>query len=233
MNARFENRATAGRELAISLGGYAGGTDLLVVGLDPGGVTAAGEVAEALAAELDVMVVRSILAPSTGAPPASHDMGVGIGAVAPLGARTLDQEVIAALGLSQAMVYRASNLAQLELEAREEEYRRQRPPADIEGRRVIVVDDSVTSGLRMQAAIRAIRQQRPRTLVVAAPVVTRRAEQFLDWAVDDLVTLETVVDPRSVAACYGDFPLAPDTEQGRHPGTQKRHPLTAASRSVR
>lgn len=160
--AGFADRRDAGRALAAALGRLRGTPDLLVLGLPRGGVPVAAEVAGSLGAELDVFVVRKLGLPA--------QPELAMGAIASGGIRVLNEDVVAEAGVPPEVVDEVTRREDAELRARERRYRGDRPPARIEGRTVVLVDDGLATGATMRAAVDAVRTQRPAELVVAVPV---------------------------------------------------------------
>ena len=159
---RFADRREAGRLLAAQLHSYAGRSDVVVLGLPRGGIPVAREVANALAAPLDVFIVRKL-----GVPTQSE---LAMGAIARGGHRVLNPAVIQMFGISKEVLEEVTRREQLELERREQTYRHGRPAVDLGGRHVILVDDGLATGSTMRAAVTVIRDLRPARVIVAVPV---------------------------------------------------------------
>src|SRR5207248_6634021 len=157
----FRDRADAGRTLATMFMGYAGRPDLLVLALPRGGVPVAYEVAGALSAPLDVFVVRKLGVPGY--------EELAMGAVATGGARVLNDQIVQRLGIPQSIIDAVAAREQQELARRERLYRGGRPPPDVRGRTVILVDDGLATGATMRAAVMALPKLRPARIVVAVP----------------------------------------------------------------
>src|SRR5512141_2699242 len=134
----FSNRIEAGQALAARLGAYIGRDDVVVLGLPRGGVPVAFEVAKALGAPLDVFVVRKLGVPG--------HAELAMGALASGGALVLNEDVIGALGIEPEAIERVARFERAELARRERLYRGERPPPDVRGRVVILVDDGVATG---------------------------------------------------------------------------------------
>ncbi len=134
----FQDRFEAGRFLASRLRHLANRPDVVVLALPRGGVPVGYEVAKALNAPLDVFVVRKLGVP--GQPE------LAMGAIASGGARVLNEQVVRALGIPEHAIDAIATQEQRELERREREYRDGRPPIDVEGRTVILVDDGLATG---------------------------------------------------------------------------------------
>lgn len=200
----FKDRRDAGRCVAARLASYAGTPDLLVLGLPRGGVVVAFEVAMALAAPLDVFLVRKIGFP--GQPE------LAVGAIASGGVRVLNRSLMEQTGITPAELAPAIHEAMAELARRERRYRAGRGPLAVRGRTVILIDDGLATGSTMQAAIAALRQQAPRRLVVAVPIAPAETCEALAREVDEIVCAITPVPFTAVGAWYRDFSQTTDEE---------------------
>lgn len=219
MPTRFDDRVDAGRRLAEALKHYAG-QDVVVVGLPRGGVPVGYEVARALDVPLDVYVVRKLGAPG-------HPE-LGMGAVGPGGARVLNEDVVRSVGATRADVERATRQKSAEVEERLRRFRGDLPPLDVRGRVVIVVDDGVATGGTARVALRTLRQQGPRRLVLAVPVGARESLEVLRGEVDELVALEAPPHFMAVGYWYRDFRATTDEEVARILQlAHRQHPLDA------
>jgi predicted phosphoribosyltransferase len=204
MRSGFADRAAAGRSLASRLWDYSGRPGLLVLALPRGGVPVACQVARALRAELDVLVVRKLGVPG-------HEE-LAMGAIASGGARVLNQDVIEALKLRPEEIEKVAARELAELERREKTYRGDRAPPQVAGRTVILVDDGLATGASMRAAAKALRQLDPAEIIVAVPVAPAGAErQFTDVA-DHFVAVEQPRHFSAVGAWYQSFDQTSDAE---------------------
>jgi putative phosphoribosyl transferase len=204
MSPRFRDRFDAGRCLATWLASYAGRPDVVILALPRGGVPVGYEVARLLHAPLDVMLVRKLGVPG-------HEE-LAMGAIASGGVRVISTEVVRALGIPERVIATAAAHEQRELERRERAYRGDRPPADIRGRTVILVDDGLATGSTMRAALSAIQTQNPKHLVVAAPVAAAETREALREEVDEVVCAFTPEPFLAVGQWYQDFSQFTDQE---------------------
>ena len=217
---RFADRRHAGAVLARHLDMYRGRSDLVVLALPRGGVPVAFEVASALKAPLDVLVVRKLGAPG-------HPE-FAIGAITGGGVKVLDEDFIAANRIPALVLDAIVQREQAEVVRRERAYRANRPPLTIAGRVVIVVDDGLATGSTMRAAVLALRQQRPAGVVVAVPVGSRQACDALNEVADQVICPLTPEPFSAVGLWYADFSETTDEEVRsllRKPttaGTEKR-----------
>lgn len=201
------NRTEAGRLLAAEIKHYEGHPGLVVVGLPRGGVPVAFEVACALRAPLDVLVVRKLGLPG--------EKELAIGAIATGGVRVLDEALIRSFGIPRRLIEEITAEERLILDRRERLYRAGRPPLDLLHRTVIVVDDGVAMGATMRAAVKAVRQQKPDRVIVAAPVVSIPARKLLLTEADEVFCLATPEPFYAVGAWYEDFSQVSDEEVRR------------------
>lgn len=201
----FADRADAGRRLAERLRPYAR-EDPVVVALPRGGVVVAYEVATVLDAPLDILVVRKLGAP--------HQAELGIGAVvdAESPTVTLYDELVRRLGVSREHIDREVREQVDEIRRRELEYRGDRPPVDVRGRTVILVDDGIATGSSVRAALRALRARGPAKVVLAVPVAAPESLDSVRPEADEVVSLAAPPWFRAVGQFYRDFDQTTDEE---------------------
>lgn len=205
MNAlKFSNRSEAGRVLAGELQRYAGRNDVLVLALPRGGVPVGYEVARALAAPLDVFLVRKLGVPG-------HEE-YAMGAIAEGGAMVLSREVIEELRISQPALEATVQRERAELERRGQLYRKERAALGVRGKTVILVDDGLATGSSMRAAISALRNLQPARTVVAVPVAARETCDALRAEADEVVCVRTPEPFYAVGLWYVDFSQTADDE---------------------
>jgi len=201
---RLADRADAGRQLAERLGGYAGRDDVIVLGLPRGGVPVAAEVARALGARLDVFLVRKLGVPGR--------EELAFGAIALGGARVLNPDVVAALGIGEETIESVARREQAELERRADAYRGSTEPPDVRGRTAILVDDGLATGASMRAAVEGVRALGPERVVVAVPAAARETCAQLAKHVDEVVCLLTPEPFFAVGMWYRDFSETSDDD---------------------
>jgi len=198
----FEDRRDAGRRLAARLARYRS-DDLVVLGVQPGGMVVGREVARALHAPLDVVVVRKLRAPRAG--PA---IGAIAGGTVP--EVVLDQGVITTLRVSADYVHDELQTQLREIRLREALLREGRRALPLADRTVIVVDDAVVTGATVRPSLAAIRRNGPRQLVLAVPVAPADVVLALRSLADRVVCLSTPQRFEGVRAFYHDFEGVPD-----------------------
>src|SRR5438445_2816572 len=159
----FHNRTHAGRVLAGRLSAYAGRPNVLVLGLPRGGVPVAYEVATELGAPLDVFLVRKLGVPG-------HEE-LAMGAIASGGVVVVNDDVVRGFRIPPEVIQRVAGEEGRELLRREQAYRGERPPPDLTGKVVILVDDGLATGSSMLAAVNAVGRQRASQIVVAVRAV--------------------------------------------------------------
>jgi putative phosphoribosyl transferase len=200
----FRDRAHAGQLLAQRLQHYADREGTLVLALPRGGAAVGDEIARALRAPLDVLIVRKLGVPGR--------EELAMGAIALGGVQVLDEALINALGLSKAEVARVIAQEQVELSRREHVFRADRPFPALKGRAVILVDDGIATGATMAAAAHAVRSQALAHLCIAAPIAAPQALPRLQALADEIVVLLRPMTLRGIGAWYEDFSQLSDEE---------------------
>jgi predicted phosphoribosyltransferase len=202
--ARFRDRYEAGQRLAVALKHYAGRPNLLVLALPRGGVPVAYEVARALHAPLDVMLVRKLGVPG-------HEE-FAMGAIASGGIRVISHDVVRALGIPDGTLATIVAEEEHELSRRERAYRGDRPPPQVPGKTVILIDDGLATGSTMRAAVAALKAQRPERLVIAVPVAAPETCEAMRGEVDEVVCALAPEPFMAVGQWYQDFSQITDDE---------------------
>lgn len=204
MKTPFLNRTEAGQVLAENLSSYANRDDVLVLALPRGGVPVAAEVAKKLNAPLDVFVVRKLGLPG-------HPE-LAMGAIASGGVRVFNGEVVNALRISDEVIDAVSGEELIELQRREKAYRADRPPLDVEGKIVIVVDDGIATGSTMLAAVSALRQLNAARIIIAAPVIAASTCPDMQRVADEVTAVIIPERFYAVGQWYEDFSQTSDDE---------------------
>jgi putative phosphoribosyl transferase len=200
----FKDRTDAGQQLAAQLQHFAQRDDVIVLGLPRGGVVVASEVARALRAPLDVLLVRKLGVPG--------QRELAMGAIASGGARVLNHDVISLLDIPANVLEAITARELVELERRERVFRGQRPPPLVHERTVILVDDGIATGATMRAAIRVLRTQHARHIISAVPVAAQEICDELRAEVDELVCLLNPEPFYAIGYWYLDFTQVGDSE---------------------
>jgi len=200
----FNDRTDAGSQLIPKLASYKGRQDVVVLGLARGGVVVAHPVAQGLNVPLDVIVVRKIGAPD--------NEELAIGAIAETGEGIFNDHVIQALGVSPR--YIQDEVAKQKKIAAERSalYRGKNKKTDIKGKTVILVDDGIATGASMQVAIRSVRAQGAREVVLAVPVAAPDALEQMEREVDKIVCLYAPIAFQAVGQFYRRFDQTEDRE---------------------
>jgi putative phosphoribosyl transferase len=201
----FEDRRDAGRRLAAALAPYKESRPV-VLALPRGGVPVGFEVAKALAAPLDVLLVRKLGAPG------HEELGLGALVEGDPPQLVLNPEVIRAVDPRPDYIEAEKQRQLLEIERRRREYVGERPSVAVEGRTVIVIDDGIATGGTVRAALRGLSQRHPERLVLAVPVAPADSLGELAAECDEIVCLATPEPFFAVGAQYRDFTQTEDSE---------------------
>jgi putative phosphoribosyl transferase len=203
----FRDRHDAGQQLAARIARPHLDDNAIVLAMPRGGVPVAAEVARALAAPLDVFLVRKLGVPGR--------EELAMGAIASGGIRVLNDEVLAGLEVPPSLVEAVAARETVELERRERLYREGRPPLSLAGRDVILVDDGVATGASAAAAIAALRRFEVRSITFAVPVGPPSTLAWLAAQVDQIVSVLTPEPFFAVGTWYRDFSETTDDEVRR------------------
>ena len=201
----FENRESAGRALAEAVAAKAL-PDPVVLALPRGGVPVAAEIAKALKAPLDLVMVRKIGVP----------WQPELAAAAVIDGKNpqivVNEEVCGLADVSRSYIDEAAKRELEEIERRRKLYLKDHPHAEIAGHSVIVVDDGIATGTTMRAVIKALRLKGPKSILLAVPVAPAEAVEALRAEVDDIVCLATPEPFYGIGLHYADFHQLPDEE---------------------
>ncbi len=223
----FIDRVDAGRRLGQHLGDLRS-PDVVVVGLPRGGVPVAFEVAKALGAPLDVIVVRKLGVP--------FQPELGMGAIGEGGTRVVNEEVVRMAGISSAMLAGVEDRERLVLEQRVKRFRGNRPRVPLTGRTVVVVDDGIATGSTARAACQVVRAQGAARVVLAVPVAPLESIAALSRDADEVVCLESPEHFFAIGQFYDDFRQTSDDEVVellRRASESSPHPVETVPASVR
>lgn len=200
----FRDRRDAGRILASQLERYRDRENAIVLALPRGGVPVAYEIGRALDIPLDIFVVRKLGVPGR--------EELAMGAIASGGVVVPNEDVVRALRLTPEVLGQVADIESREMVRREQAYRGKRPPPELSGKTVIVVDDGLATGASMRAAIQALRKYRPARLVVAVPVAPEATCRELAPQVEELVCGATPSSFLAVGQAYSDFTQVTDQQ---------------------
>jgi predicted phosphoribosyltransferase len=200
----FKDREEAGRILAKELKEYANRPNVIVLALPRGGVPVASQVAEALNAPLDVFLVRKLGLPG-------HEE-LAMGAIASGGVRVLNEDVVQALNIPEAVIDAVAAREQQELKRRERVYRDGRPSPDLHGKTIILIDDGLATGSSMRAAVAGLKAQDAAKIVVAVPTAAPETCESFETEVDEIICASTPEPFYGVGLWYQDFSQTTDQE---------------------
>jgi len=201
----FRDRRDAGRQLAAALAPYRK-DDPVVLALPRGGVPVGFEVAKALGAPLDVLLVRKIGAPG------HEELGLGAIVDGHDPQLVLNEDVVRVVAPPPGYIDAEAQRQLAEIERRRKQYVGDRPPVPVDGRVVIVVDDGIATGGTVKAALRGLARHHPARLVLAVPVAPADTLRELTAECDDIVCLATPEPFYAVGPHYRDFRQTEDEE---------------------
>lgn len=201
----FADRVEAGRKLAGALLKYKD-QHPVVLGIPRGGVPVAVEVARSLDAEVDVIIVRKLGAPG------QQELGIGAVVDGDHPEAVMNQEIMSQLDVSREYLDREIKVQLKEINRRRHAYRGGRPPLQLAGRTVIVVDDGIATGGSTRAALRGVRRDKPARVILAVPVAPPSTIEALKHEADEIVCLSSPEEFYAVGQFYRDFHQVSDQE---------------------
>ncbi|HZD25151.1 MAG TPA: phosphoribosyltransferase [Alphaproteobacteria bacterium] len=201
----FADRSEAGRRLAERLLGYRDAAPV-VLALPRGGVPVGFEIARALGAPLDLVLVRKLGAPG------QPELAIGAVVDGPRPHTVINTEIRRMLSVSQPYLDEESRRQLEEIARRRTRYLGERSPAPVVGHTAILVDDGIATGATMRVAVQAVRAARPRQVVVAVPVASSKAVEALRAEADAVICLETPEPFYAIGLFYDDFHQVTDGE---------------------
>lgn len=198
----FRNRIEAGKKLAAKLSNYKTTKNLIVLGIPRGGIVTGKQLTEFLQCPLDVIVTKKIGAPG--------NPELAIGAVGAIGKPVINEELAARVGADEKYLNNELRIKNKEVKRREKEYRKNKPPLSLKGKTVIITDDGVATGATMEAAVEVARQQNPKKIVVAIPVIARDSLAKIEAKADEVVYLDAPLMFFAVGQFYQEFAQVSD-----------------------
>lgn len=204
----FKNRVEAGEKLASKLSSHLAieqlNHEVIILAIPRGGVVVGRQIAKALNCSLDVIVVKKIGAPG--------NPELAIGAVGVMGEPVINEELASRVGADER--YLKSKILNLKSEVarRIKEYRGNKPPFELKGKTVIITDDGVATGATIMAAVEIVRQQEPKKIIVAVPVVAKDTLGKIETLADEVIYLEAPEVFFAVGQFYKEFEQVTDGE---------------------
>lgn len=200
----FKNREEAGNKLAEKLVSYHATKNLIVLAIPRGGVVIGKELAQALNCPLEVIITKKIGAPG--------NSELAIGAVGMLGEPVIDEALAERVGAEEEYIKNQIAKIKIEIKRREKEFRGNKPKLNLKNRIVILTDDGVATGATMMAGIEIVRQQNPKKIIVAVPVIARDTLDKVKALADEVICLDSPMMFFAVGQFYQDFPQISDEE---------------------
>lgn len=200
----YKDRIHAGQLLAAALHEYTDAPQTLVIALPRGGVVVGAEVAKKLHLPLDIVCPRKIGAP--------YNEEYAIGAITETGEGVISQDVVRELDVPESYLKRTIEEETKKAKWRLDHYRKNRPPRNLRNKRVIIVDDGLATGSTMRAAIKTVRAEKAKEIVMAVPVAPPDTVHQLKKEVDKTVCLSTPSSFYAVGQFYDFFEQTTDDE---------------------
>jgi putative phosphoribosyl transferase len=200
----FNNRSSAGKELAEALTEYEDREDTIVLALPRGGVPVAFEVAQRLHLPLDVLVTRKIGVPG--------HKELAMGAISAGGVRVMNDDVVQMAGVSESQIQEVVDAEKRRAQKQEETFRGNKDALSARGKHVILVDDGLATGASMRAALKAVGAQEPAQTIVAVPVGSPDSVRTFEKMADKVVALQAPAGFQAVGQFYAVFDQTTDEE---------------------
>lgn len=201
---RYKDRYEAGGILAEHLIELTKKPNTIVLGLPRGGVPVAYEIATRLSLPLDIFIVRKLGVPGY--------KELAMGAIASGDTVIFNESIMQELNIDKAALQSVIEEERIDLLRREKRYRGNRPPPSLQGKTIILVDDGIATGSSIRAAIEALNQQKPASLIVAVPVAACATRDALIPLVDQVICTLTPINFYAVGFWYESFPQTSDEE---------------------
>jgi len=199
----FQNRAQAGQLLAKKLKEYKN-KEVIVLGIPRGGVVTGKRLSEFLHCSLDVIITKKIGAPG--------NPELAIGAVGAIGEPVINEELAVRVGADEKYIKKQIAKIKKEIARREKEFRGEKPKLNLKNKIVILTDDGVATGATMEAAVEIVRQQNPKKIVVAIPVIARDSLAKIETKADEVIYLDAPLMFFAVGQFYKEFSQVSDEE---------------------
>ena len=212
-NRLFKDRVDAARKLVPALEKYKDNKDAILLAIPRGALQLGAVLRDELKIPLDIVVTKKIGAPG--------NEEYAIGSVAPDGSVDVNEDAVSMYGIPESYIQDEAQRLKHVIKRRYEEYRGSSELPDLKGKIVIVVDDGIATGFTTRAAVRYIRSQKPKKIVLAVPVAARDAYEKLKSEVDEMICLETPENFYAVGQFYEIFPQVEDGEAKKLLGMQK------------
>lgn len=193
----FKNREEAGKMLAAKLNNFKEKKNLLILAIPRGGLVVGKELAQGLNCPLEVIVTKKIGAPD--------NPELAIGAVGAMGVPVINEELANQVGADKSYLQKEIANRQKEVARRIKEYRGEKPLPQLKNKQVIITDDGVATGATMEAAVEVVRQQEPKQIIVAVPVIARDSLKKLEAKADEVIYLEAPLMFFAVGQFYQEF----------------------------
>lgn len=200
----FKDRRDAGKKLAEALKQYQDDKEAIVIALPRGGVVVGFEVAKVLHLPLDIVCPRKMGAP--------FNPELAIGAITETGEKILSKDLISSLAISEDYISKIAEEEKKVALSRLKRFRNNRPNRQLKGKKVIIVDDGLATGATMRAAIKTVKAEGAKKIVVAVPVSPPDTAERIENEVDELIALSTPTSFYAVGQFYDHFDQTTDEE---------------------